>query len=274
MFLHDTNGLSHLFCNMFGVWMFGRTLEQVWGAKKFLFFYFFTGIGAGIIQELTWMIDLHDITTAMNIAIAENSGEALVPFSSMFSGGNIAYATATDVIRLKQQIFAAHVTVGASGALFGILLAFGWLFPEARMGLLFVPFMIPARIFVAIYAAFELFFGVAGFAFDNVAHFAHLGGMFFGWLLLVWWKWRKGWMPCVRPSACSRRSCARSWACPASPTGAALPTPPGPPSVWLPVHTSTGSSSPSACAATPSAPTTPSPCPSSSPTVSAKRKRS
>ena len=114
MFLHDTSSISHLFCNMFGVWMFGRTLEQVWGAKKFLFFYLFTGVEAGIIQELTWMIDLHGITTAMNIAIAENSGEALVPFSSMFTGGNIANATAMDVIRLKQQIFAAHVTVGAS----------------------------------------------------------------------------------------------------------------------------------------------------------------
>lgn len=188
MFLHDTSSISHLFCNMFGIWMFGRTLEQVWGAKKFLFFYFFIGIGAGIIQELTWMIDLHDITTAMNLAIAENSGEALVPFSSMFTGGNIAHATAMDVIRLKEQIFAAHVTVGASGALFGILLAFGWLFPEAKMGLLFVPFMIPARIFVAIYAAFELFFGVTGFAFDNVAHFAHLGGMLFGAGILWMWK--------------------------------------------------------------------------------------
>ena len=189
MFMHDTSNLNHLFCNMVGVWMFGRTLEQVWGAKKFLFFYFVAGIGAGIIQELTWMIDLHGITTAMNTAIAENSGEALVPFSSMFTGGNIANASAMDVIRLKQQIFAAHVTVGASGALFGILLAFGWLFPEAKMGLLFVPVMIPARIFVAIYAAFELFFGVTGFAFNNVAHFAHLGGMLFGALIL--WIWQK-----------------------------------------------------------------------------------
>lgn len=190
MFLHDTNGLSHLFCNMFGVWMFGRTLEQVWGAKKFLFFYLVTGVGAGIVQELTWMIDLHGITEALNNTIATNSGEALVPFSSMFSGGDIAQATAMDAVRLKEQLFAARVTVGASGALFGILLAFGWLFPEARMGLLFVPVMIPARIFVAIYAAFELFFGVTGFAFDNVAHFAHLGGMIFGALVL--WIWKRG----------------------------------------------------------------------------------
>ena len=77
---------------------------------------------------------------------------------------------------------------GPTGALFGILLAFGWLFPEAKMGILFVPVMIPARIFVAIYAAFELFFGVTGFAFDNVAHFAHLGGMLFGAGVLWMWK--------------------------------------------------------------------------------------
>ena len=189
MFMHDTSSIGHLFCNMFGVWMFGRTLEQVWGAKKFLFFYFVAGIGAGIVQELTWMIDLHGITAAMNKAIAANSGEALVPFSSMFTGGDIALATATDVIRLKNQMFASYVTVGASGALFGILLAFGWLFPEARMGLLFIPVMIPARIFVAIYAIAELFFGVTGFAFDNVAHFAHLGGMLFGAGIL--WLWQK-----------------------------------------------------------------------------------
>ena len=190
MFMHDDSNISHLFCNMFGIWMFGRTLEQVWGAKKFLFFYFFSGIGAGVIQELTWMIDLHDITTAMNIAIAENSGEALIPFSSMFTGGDIARATAVDVIRLKQQIFAAHVTVGASGALFGILLAFGWLFPEVRMFILFIPIPIRARTLVIIYALIELFAGLAPVSGDNVAHFAHLGGMIFGWLLILWWRHR------------------------------------------------------------------------------------
>ena len=134
MFMHDTSSISHLFCNMFGIWMFGRTLEQVWGAKKFLFFYFFTGIGAGIIQELTWMIDLHDITTAMNLAIAENSGEALVPFSSMFSGGNIAYATATDVIRLKQQIFAAYVW--CFGSFIWHLISIWMVIPRSKNGII------------------------------------------------------------------------------------------------------------------------------------------
>lgn len=187
MFMHDTNGFGHIFFNMFGLYMFGRMLEQVWGSKKFLFFYFVAGVGSGIIQELMWMIDLNSISSAMDIAISENSGEALIPFSSYFTG-DIAQAQAKDIICLQQQMFSQLITVGASGSLFGVLLAFGWLFPEAKMFLIFLPIPIPARIFVGIYAVIELFLGVANFSFDNVAHFAHLGGMIFGAILLYIWK--------------------------------------------------------------------------------------
>lgn len=187
MFMHDTSGFSHIFFNMFGVFMFGVPLERMWGGKKFLFFYLVAGVGAGIIQELTWMIDLSGITRAMNEAIALNSGEPMLPYSRLFTG-NIADAAATDVLRLKQQMFSRYMTVGASGALFGILLAFGWLFPQARMMLIFLPIPIPARIFVALYALIELFLGVANFSVDNIAHFAHLGGMIFGAILLFIWK--------------------------------------------------------------------------------------
>lgn len=187
MFMHDNHGFSHLFFNMFGLYMFGCMLENIWGGRKFLFFYIVCGVGAGIIQELTWMIDLHGITAAMNEAIASNSGEALIPYQHLFTG-NIANASATDVIRLKQQLLSGPLTVGASGSLFGILLAFGWLFPQAKMMMLFIPIPIPARIFVAIYAVVELFLGVTNFSFDNVAHFAHLGGMIFAALLLFVWK--------------------------------------------------------------------------------------
>jgi len=88
---------------------------------------------------------------------------------------------------------AASVTIGASGAVFGILFAFGWLFPDIPMFILFVPVPIRARTFVYIYAAIELFAGLADFSFDNVAHFAHLGGMLFGWLLILIWRhpWKK-----------------------------------------------------------------------------------
>lgn len=186
MFMHDTGSITHLFFNMFGIYMFGRALEQVWGGKKFLFFYFVAGIGAGIIQQLSWMFDFHSLSSAMDSAIAINSGEPLVQFSKYFTG-NIADATAVDIIRLKTQFFNQFVTVGASGSLFGVLLAFGWLFPHVKMMLIFLPIPIPARIFVAIYAIVELFLGVTNFSIDNVAHFAHLGGMIFGGILLYIW---------------------------------------------------------------------------------------
>lgn len=190
MFMHDTSGMSHIFFNMFGVLMFGVPLERMWGGKKFLLYYFVAGIGAGIVQELTWMIDLRGIVGAMDAAIAMNSGEPLAPYAHMFTGGNVMYLSATDVLRLKQQLLSQFITVGASGSLFGILLAFGWLFPEAKMMLIFLPIPIPARVFVGLYAVAELFLGVANFSMDNVAHFAHLGGMIFGAVLLLIWRRR------------------------------------------------------------------------------------
>lgn len=85
-----------------------------------------------------------------------------------------------------------HITIGASGAVFGVLFAFGWLFPQEKLFVFLIPIPIPARIFVMLYAVGELFFGIANVAGDNVAHFAHLGGMLFGWLLILWWKRRNG----------------------------------------------------------------------------------
>jgi len=188
IFMHDTHSFGHILCNMFGVWMFGRTVEELWGAKKFLFFYLFVGVGAGIIQELTWEIDLFSIVKDFDAAIAANSGESL---GAYISGGDLSQLDAEGIIRLRGQLFSKFVTVGASGSLFGILLAFGWLFPQARMMLIFLPFIpIPSRVFVAVYAIFELIFGIAGVA-DGVAHFAHLGGLLFAAILLFIWK-KKG----------------------------------------------------------------------------------
>lgn len=144
MFLHANFG--HLFCNMFAVLMFGPALEQSWGAKKYLLYYFVCGIGAALVQLGIW---------------------ALV------------------------QPYAPGVTIGASGAVFGILLAFGWLFPDVPMFLLFIPIPIRARVFVIGYAVVELFAGIVNI--DNVAHFAHLGGMLFGLLLILWWKYSDHW---------------------------------------------------------------------------------
>jgi len=145
MFLHAN--FTHLFCNMFAVWMFGPSLEESWGKTKFYIYYLVCGLGAAAVQLLVW---------------------------HLFGP-------------------AASVTIGASGAVFGILFAFGWLFPDIPMFILFVPVPIRARTFVYIYAAIELFAGMANFSFDNVAHFAHLGGMLFGWLLILIWRhpWKK-----------------------------------------------------------------------------------
>lgn len=186
-FMHDTNSIMHLLCNMFGVWMFGRTLEEIWGAKKFLFFYFVAGIGAGITQELVWSIDLMPMANDFAEAIKADSGRSLAQYQRYLSSGDITMARASDLLYLRDALLNAPVTVGASGALFGILLAFGWLFPEARMMLLFLPIPIPSRIFVGIYAVIELFCGIAG-TMSGIAHFAHLGGMLFGAILLFIWK--------------------------------------------------------------------------------------
>lgn len=187
IFMHDTSSFGHIFCNMFGLWMFGSALEQIWGAKKFVFFYLVAGVGAGVIQELTWMIDLAPMAGDFDAAIRANSGAELGEYQRLLSQGDITQATAVDLARLKAQLYNMYVTVGASGSLFGVMLGFGWLFPGAKMMLLFLPIPIPSRVFVGLYAVVELFLGVAG-PMDGVAHFAHLGGMIFGAILLLVWK--------------------------------------------------------------------------------------
>ncbi len=195
MFLHDTSSMWHLFCNMFGVYMFGCALEQVWGSRKFLFYYMVSGGGAAIVQQLCWAIDYWNLTEAMNAAVAQGSTAVLGSYEEVlrnyFRFGALDSLSVYDVLGMKNALLNLPTTIGASGALFGVLLAFGWLFPDVKMFLLFVPIPIPARIFVGLYAVLELFLGIADFRFDSVAHFAHLGGMIFGFALLFYW-YKKG----------------------------------------------------------------------------------
>lgn len=162
MFMHDTRSIEHVLFNMFAVYMFGRVLEQVWGAKRFLLFYIVTGLGAALTQELTWLWLIQQIASANHIGIAEQ----------LAFDANI------------HQL----VTVGASGAVFGILLAFGILFPNVPLYIIFVPIPIKAKYFVIGYGLIELFLGFANLNGDNVAHFAHLGGMVFGFFMIMYWK--------------------------------------------------------------------------------------
>lgn len=166
IFMHG--GFQHLFLNMFSLWMFGRILEQVWGAKRFLLFYLLTGIGAGVIQELVQFVYYQiELSAYANVNIG---GGVIVPMAEYLN---------------------MWTTVGASGAVYGMLLAFALTFPEQKLFMFPLPVPIKARYFVLIIGAIELMTGVGNHAGDNVAHYAHLGGMLIGWILIVYWR-KKG----------------------------------------------------------------------------------
>jgi membrane associated rhomboid family serine protease len=179
MFMHGN--FAHLFFNMFAVYMFGRVLESIWGSKKFLTYYMITGIGAGLINILVIWIRIKAVE--MNLSpdvIAETYREG----SEILRRG----MNYTDPIRGQLNGLINMPTVGASGAVFGILLAFGMYFPNVEMFIIPIPFPIKAKYLVIGYGAIELFAGIANFSGDNIAHFAHLGGMLFGLILVLYWK--------------------------------------------------------------------------------------
>ncbi|PIF02616.1 MAG: rhomboid family intramembrane serine protease [Paludibacter sp.] len=194
MFMHAPfPNFQHILFNMFAVFMFGPILEQVWGARKFLFYYLLVGLGAGIIQQIFWQIEFGSLFSAMNQAIDFNDTTALTPYQDKLSkyfliSGHFDLISTSNILEMKLELQNALLTVGASGSVFGLLLAFGWLFPEERLYLMFIPYPIKARYFVAGYAVIELFLGVANFSGDSVAHFAHLGGMLFGLITMLYWK--------------------------------------------------------------------------------------
>lgn len=176
MFLHGN--LEHIFFNMLALWMFGNTLENYWGSKKFLIYYFATGIGAGIFQILVAYIRLHsfEITDEMWQIIVTQGDELLR------SGRNWVDGTLGEI-----NLIVNGPTVGASGAIFGLLMAFGMLFPNAEIYIYFA-LPIKAKWFVLFYGLIELFSGLRNSAGDNTAHFAHLGGMIFGFILIKYWQ--------------------------------------------------------------------------------------
>lgn len=186
MFMHSTQGIAHLFFNMFTLFMFGITLERVLGSKRFLFYYISCGIGAAIIQELTWAM-------MMNSYITENVEMVVANFAhanGMSMEQAKSYISPVELMHLKQNIENALVTVGASGAIYGVLLAFGMLFPNRPLYLMFIPVPIKAKWMVLGYGLIELSLGLSS-ASDGIAHFAHLGGMIFGFFIILHWK-RKG----------------------------------------------------------------------------------
>jgi len=192
MFMHDRSSIFHILFNMYALYMFGSVLEQMWGAKRFLFYYLIAGLGAAIVQQLFWTIEYQSLVQAMNDAISSNSGEALLPYqgvlSKYFNMSNFSSFNTQAILDMKRLFLDLPVTIGASGSVFGLLLAFGWLFPESKLMIFPLPIPIKARIFVLLYGVAELFLGVAQFSGDSVAHFAHLGGMLFGVFVILYWK--------------------------------------------------------------------------------------
>ena len=163
-FLHE--GFQHIFFNMFAVWMFGRIMEVQWGSKRFLIFYLLCGIGAGLTQELCQFIH-YELVYAHYEVVALGNG-ITIPM---------------------RQYLDQILTVGASGSVYGILLGYGMTFPENRL-IIFMPIPIPikAKWLVVAYVILELLLGLRNSAADNVAHFAHLGGMLAGFLIMLYWK--------------------------------------------------------------------------------------
>ena len=162
MFLHG--GFTHILFNMFALWMFGSVIERVWGPKKFLFYYICCGVGAGFTQEL-----VQYITYSM---------EGIAAYQ---------YVNASGVQMTTDAYINLWTTIGASGAVYGILLAFGMIFPNERLFIIPFPFPIKAKWLIVGYIAIELFSAMSGPG-DGVAHMAHLGGMLFGFLLIRYWQ--------------------------------------------------------------------------------------
>jgi len=208
MFMHGN--ITHIFMNMFMLWMFGRVLEQVWGGKRFLIYYFFTGLGAAglhmAVLHIEYISILNDVTAFQNtpspdvfislvrehenLITNREAYRQLLTFADSWSINPNNFRFQDQAINFSNQLLQTKLnipTVGASGAVYGVLLAFGMLFPNMPLILIFFPFFpIKAKYMVIGMGVLELVYGVSMQG-SNVAHFAHLGGMIFGFILIKYW---------------------------------------------------------------------------------------
>ncbi|CAI8167887.1 MAG: Rhomboid protease AarA [Polaribacter sp. SA4-10] len=177
MFMHGS--FSHILFNMYGLYAFGTPLEQIWGKNKFLFFYFSAGIGAGLIYTLVNYYQFNEaLETLVNTGISKSEILELMNPSKMYSNENL---------QTMNQLYNTPA-VGASGAVYGVLVAFGIYFKDAKLALLFFPVPIAAKYFIPIMILGDLFFGVTKYSIGNIAHFAHIGGAVVGFIIIWYWK--------------------------------------------------------------------------------------
>ena len=185
MFMHGD--LGHIFFNMFGLYMFGTPIEQMWGRNKFIFFYLSTGFGAAALQLLLYY---YQISSISDLLLAEGLNASEV--SRFFLTSDLSY-TLVDRIGKAELVSGLSafngVMVGASGALYGVLVAFAFLFPNARLMLLFPPIPVKAKVLVPLLILGDLFFGFTSYSIGPIAHFAHVGGAITG--LIMMWYWKK-----------------------------------------------------------------------------------
>ena len=185
MFMHGSFG--HILFNMYGLWAFGSPLEKMWGKNKFIFFYFSAGIGAGLIYTL---VNYYQFNEIYNLFI--NAG---LQQSEIITILESAKTTDLRVIEyITQEQFNSIIglynakAVGASGAVYGVLVAFGMYFKDAKLALIFLPIPIAAKYFIPILIAIDVFFGMTDYSIGNIAHFAHIGGAIIGFIIAWYWK--------------------------------------------------------------------------------------
>lgn len=183
MFMHgniNAGGIMHILFNMFALYMFGPILERIMGSKRFVYFYLITGLGALALQFGVQAFEVFNITGSF-------SAKGVLDFN--FETGMVSSKIDGIAKPSFDTLASIYFTpmVGASGAIFGLLVAFGYLFPNTELYLMFIPIPIKAKIFIPIYIILELFLGVSKFSGDSVAHFAHLGGALFGFILIKVW---------------------------------------------------------------------------------------
>jgi membrane associated rhomboid family serine protease len=210
MFMHGD--FMHLLFNMFGLFMFGSALESVWGPKRFLVFYLVCGVGAALFYTGVNAFEFYQLRDAIETYRANpdpNSYEVLIykHFKDLAGHSQTTYyfnelprlfakdpnnlSIVKETLKVLDMFYEYEINrpmVGASGAIFGILLGFGMLFPNTPIMLLFFPVPIKAKYFVLIYGGLELYSGIQANPGDNIAHFAHLGGMLFGFILIKYWQ--------------------------------------------------------------------------------------
>ncbi|MEN8186601.1 MAG: rhomboid family intramembrane serine protease [Bacteroidota bacterium] len=186
MFMHGS--VMHILFNMYALWAFGSPLEQMWGKNKFIFFYFSAGLGAGLIYTAVNYFQFNNIYEQLiNIGLSSDSIQNILNTGEYNS--NILGQISEDKLSEFYQIYHTPA-VGASGAIYGVLVAFGMTYPNAKLALIFLPVPIAAKYFIPVLIALDLFSGVTGFSIfgGGIAHFAHVGGAIIGFVMMKYWQ--------------------------------------------------------------------------------------